>query len=352
MSRRLICLVSSVLVLIAAGTASADLVAHWKLDDGSGTTATDSVGSNHGTFVGNPQWIEGIKVGALDFDGASSVNCGSDTSLDVTGPFSCTIWIRPGTDGNQAVCPLSKAESPNWSWQLRYGWSPAPAGFTNIMGWQFNSAARDWVWVHQELAIGEWYHIAASNDGATVKCYLDGVETDSKPMTGFASSNTTFLIGSDGWNDDWIGAIDDVRLYDHALTEPEILGVIEGEISPQAWGPSPKDGELLPQTWANLSWKPGPFAVTHDVYIGDNFDDVDSGVGDTFVGNMGGTSQVIGFATFPVPDGLVPGTTYYWRIDEVNDADPNSPWKGDIWSFSIPPKTAYSPDPADGAEFV
>jgi hypothetical protein len=45
----------------------------------------------------------------------------------------------------------------------------------------------------------------------------------------------------------------------------------------------------------------------------------------------------------------VPGTTYYWRIDEVNDADPNSPWKGDVWSFSIPPKTAYDPDPADGA---
>ncbi|MHC4072648.1 MAG: hypothetical protein ACYSWW_18060, partial [Planctomycetota bacterium] len=38
--------------------------------------------------------------------------------------------------------------------------------------------------------------------------------------------------------------------------------------------------------------------------------------------------------------------------DEVNDADPNSPWKGDIWSFSIPPKTAYYPGPADGAESV
>jgi len=54
----------------------------------------------------------------------------------------------------------------------------------------------------------------------------------------------------------------------------------------------------------------------------------------------------------PFPDGLVNGTTYYWRIDEVNEADPNSPWKGDVWSFSIPPKTAYSPDPADGAESV
>jgi hypothetical protein len=61
---------------------------------------------------------------------------------------------------------------------------------------------------------------------------------------------------------------------------------------------------------------------------------------------------IAGFAGFAYPDGLVPGTTYYWRIDEVNDADPNSPWKGDVWSFSIPPKTAYSPDPADGTEFV
>jgi hypothetical protein len=49
---------------------------------------------------------------------------------------------------------------------------------------------------------------------------------------------------------------------------------------------------------------------------------------------------------------LEPGTTYYWRIDEVNEADPNSPWKGSVWSFSIPPKTAYNPDPADGTEFV
>jgi hypothetical protein len=44
--------------------------------------------------------------------------------------------------------------------------------------------------------------------------------------------------------------------------------------------------------------------------------------------------------------------TYYWRIDEVNDAEPNSPWKGPVWSFSIPPKTAYFPEPIDGAESV
>jgi hypothetical protein len=102
----------------------------------------------------------------------------------------------------------------------------------------------------------------------------------------------------------------------------------------------------------NLSWRPGDFAVSHDVYIGDDFDDVNNGAEGTFVGNQTGTFIVVGFPGFPYPDGLVPGTTYYWRIDEVNDTDPNSPWKGDVWSFSIPPKTAYFPAPADGAESV
>jgi len=49
---------------------------------------------------------------------------------------------------------------------------------------------------------------------------------------------------------------------------------------------------------------------------------------------------------------FVPGTTYYWRIDEVNDTEPNSPWKGPVWSFSIPSKKAYSPTPADGGKFI
>jgi hypothetical protein len=86
--------------------------------------------------------------------------------------------------------------------------------------------------------------------------------------------------------------------------------------------------------------------------MSDNFDDVDAGVESAFLGNQGATFVVAGFPGFAFPDGLVPGTTYYWRIDEVNDTEPNSPWKGDVWSFMIPPKTAYFPDPADAGEAV
>jgi hypothetical protein len=101
-----------------------------------------------------------------------------------------------------------------------------------------------------------------------------------------------------------------------------------------------------------LSWRAGDFAASHDVYLGDSSDDVNNGTGGTFRGNQTSTYYVAGFPGFAYPDGLVPGTTYYWRIDEVNVAEPNSPWKGPVWSFSVPPKKAYNPVPANGAESV
>ena len=116
--------------------------------------------------------------------------------------------------------------------------------------------------------------------------------------------------------------------------------------------PNPEDGAIHGDTWVSLNWSPGAFAVSHDVYFSDNLADVEAGAEAAFQGNKRETFLVVGFPGMPFPDGLVNGTTYYWRIDEVNEADANSPWKGDVWSFSIPPKTAYSPNPADGAESV
>ncbi|MBL7188297.1 MAG: carbohydrate binding domain-containing protein [Phycisphaerae bacterium] len=120
----------------------------------------------------------------------------------------------------------------------------------------------------------------------------------------------------------------------------------------QAVGPTPADGALHEDTWVNLDWLAGEFAVSHDLYLGESFDDVNDGLGDTFRGNKPAGNVVVGFPGFPYPDGLVPGTTYYWRIDEVNDADPNSPWKGEVWSFTVPPIIAYAPNPPDGDRFA
>ena len=130
-----------------------------------------------------------------------------------------------------------------------------------------------------------------------------------------------------------------------------IDNVMIGIVSPEkAKDPIPEDGAFHEDTWVTLSWTPGKFAVSHDVYLGEDFDVVNEATHDSeeFRGNQMADFYVAGFPGFAYPEGLVPGTTYYWRIDEVNDADPDSPWKGDVWSFTIPPKTAYNPIPADG----
>ena len=123
-----------------------------------------------------------------------------------------------------------------------------------------------------------------------------------------------------------------------------------GEPWPYAFGPDPADGAQHKATWVTLRWMPGQLAVSHDVYLSDDLDAVDEATRDSevFRGNQTTTFLVVGFPGFPYPEGLVPGTTYYWRVDEVNEANPDSPWKGEIWSFSLPPKTAYNPNPADG----
>ncbi len=200
------------------------LMLHLPLDTASrGVTQDSSDNDLDGTLFGDPTFVEGVVVMAMDFDGDGDyVDCGNDPILDITGPISMSIWIRPDTDGSVETAPLCKADaSAGWSWQLRYGWNTDKP---TIMGFQFNATGgRVWVYVEQELPIGQWYHIAASHDGATVKCYLDGVETDSAPMTDFAGGPSTLLIGSDGWGSDWIGAIDEVMIYNRALSDLEIL---------------------------------------------------------------------------------------------------------------------------------
>jgi len=141
-----------------------------------------------------------------------------------------------------------------------------------------------------------------------------------------------------------------VRLHDTSgqANPDDVMRLAEYVITKATWI-SPADGSYHPDTWATLNWSPGALAVSHDVYFGESYDDVEAGTGDTFRGNQVATDFLVGFAGFPYPDGLLPGTTYYWRIDEV---DPANTYRGDVWSFTVPPKTAYNPDPADGAEFV
>ncbi|MBW7988537.1 MAG: LamG domain-containing protein [Planctomycetes bacterium] len=343
MCRKLSYLVLYVLALSVTftGTTKAELVGWWRFDESSGTTAYDTSGNgNDGTFNGEPQWVSGFTGGALEFDGVDDYVAIGD--LDLTGSFTLTFWMQPSSIPGDWHSVVMK--------EYDYGFE---FDGNSLLG-RVGDGAGGWgATVSTTISTpAVWYHTAITWNGSDLEMFIDASSVGQNTGT-HVSNDNSLLFGS--WNTSgefFNGIIDDVRIYDHVLSEVEILSAMEGQIWPYAFGPDPADGTLYPDTWVNLSWSPGGLAVSHDVYFGDNFDDVNAGAESTFVGNQTATFLVVGFPGFPYPDGLVPGTTYYWRIDEVNDTEPNSPWKGDLWSFGIPPKTAYSPEPADGAASV
>ncbi len=351
MCKKVIYLFSFVLVLVLVSSASAGLVGYWKFDEGAGTIAYDSSGNGlDGTLNGDPQWVEGQLGGALDFDGDDSVEIPHSPILSITDEITISAWtyMRGNASGELAI--VSKG---GWAANdLPYELTETPGG---VIFWQFyDDGGRD-TCAPDSPPVEEWHHIAATYDGNIFKCYIDGELAEEWAYVGKMPENTASVtIGQRSRGGTFFnGIIDEVAIYDRALSEDEIPQIMLGVGGfGQASAPNPANGALHSDTWVSLSWRPGDFAVSHDVYFGENFDDVNDAAEGTFQGNQVPTFFVVGFPGFAYPEGLVPGTTYYWRIDEVNDADPNSPWKGDVWSFSIPPKTAYNPNPADGAELV
>ena len=370
MCKKLIYLVSLVLVLSMAGNASADLIAHWRFDEGSGTTATDTAGNNDGTLEGDATWAVGLIDGALEFNGEGYVDCGNADALNfATGDWTISAWIKTTiTGGGEIGTGSIFANGGDYGGGIRFTLAvgEADVGGAVVLTTDDDSTKLQAIGTRGLANDNEWHHVVGLRNGNTLQVYVDGLldATNDNVPAGYDLSGTSqhnAYIGAITDHRDsslfkfFIGLIDDVRIYNEALTEPEILAAMEGsEGYLYAFGPIPADGAMHPDTWANLSWFPGDFAVSHDVYLGDNFDDVNEATRDSDVFRINQTTTFydVGSLGFAYPDGLLPSTTYYWRIDEVNDTEPNSPWKGPVWSFSIPPKTAYAPDPADGAESV
>jgi len=329
-------------------------VVHWSLDEGSGTTAHDFSGNgNDGTLNGDPQWATGKTGGALEFDGTGDY---VEVARVVQDDFTLMAWIKTDTPGLSLGTQGYQGSGLIWS---------DVAGVANdfilaVLGTKLSFFCGNpdlSVNSDRDIVTGEWVHVTATRSAQEGKIgiYINGEQekTFDHANNGPLDALDTIAVGGNVLDSRYYtGLIDEVRIFDHVLSGIEVLSAMQGQIWPYAWAPGPADGALHPDTWVNISWNPGGFAVSHDVYLGDNFDNVNDGTEDTFRGNQAETFFVAGFPGFPYPDGLVPGTTYYWRIDEVNDTEPNSPWKGEIWSFSVPPKTAYYPEPADGAELV
>ncbi|MHC4630918.1 MAG: LamG-like jellyroll fold domain-containing protein [Planctomycetota bacterium] len=360
MSKKTTCLISFVVVLSLASVTSANLVAHWRFDEGSGNTVTDSSGNDyHGAIFDALQWVPGLLGGALDFSGGGYVairrmNYAGNDYAEV----SVCAWIRTSTGSGQYIASFDRNEY----WRLSV--STEAAG-TGQIGWHvMTDAGQNDYGSVSRVDDGQWHHVCGVFDNGTSTIYIDGEPEPSKsmgqtfgrgtPRFGFmgANSEATEFNGGRGGGSGVAGDVDDLRIYDHALTQEEIKQAMKGLPPGVATNPSPEDEATDVPRDVVLSWKPGEFAPPingHTVYFSESFNDVNDGIG-------GVTQDANSYAP---AQRLDLGTTYYWRVDEVNGPPDYTIHQGEIWQFAAEPvaypienitATASSQSPNKGPE--
>ncbi|MFB0555861.1 MAG: LamG-like jellyroll fold domain-containing protein, partial [Phycisphaerae bacterium] len=361
----MIYLVSLTLLLVLAGNAMAQLDptsvtdGHVYLFENVGGNVPDDSANNHtANLIGSPQVVDGLKGKALQFNG---------TSDGVHIPDAATVNLS--THQNRTVVAIFKCDDVDKSKkQVVYEEGGTTRGLTIYVheglvytgGWNLSDYTPEWTgtFLSAPISSNAWYAVAmvvrkggAGQEDDKFEMWMDGELVGIGPgaelrrrsddcAIGYHNSQVKFHDGNVISTGSYFeGIVDEIWMINAALTQVE-LGGFAGKVWPYAFGPTPADGASHPKTWVTLSWRPGVYAVSHDVYFGENFDDVHAGTGGTFRGNQTSNDFLVGLPGSPYPDGLVPDTTYYWRIDDV-EADGVTKHKGRVWSFFVSYEKAY-----------
>ncbi len=205
------------------------LVGYWPMDEGSGSSTQDLSGnSNIGTWSGTPAgtsgYYSGGKVGSWAgyFNGSSDMVSIPDTaSLDLSSALSVSLWLK--TSGGMAMDILTKSTtSPNYSMDITgkirfFGYEGAtPVGYTTGVGNILND--------------GIWHYVVGTYDGSFFKLYEDGALVASGGAVGNLSTNANALqVGYRPAVGFFLGSIDDVRIYNRALSAAEIQAMYNAE---------------------------------------------------------------------------------------------------------------------------
>ncbi len=212
------------------GVPTAGLVAYWPFNEGSGTATADASGNGrHGTLVNGTGWTSDP---ALDFDGADDhVDVGA---FDVAGSaLTIAAWIQ---SRNLANCSssdcriLSKAtgtaEADHW-----FMLSTIAGGSSAVLRFRLKTDGTTTTLISGGgLPEDTWVHAAAVYDGSTMELFLNGVSVGSTPKSGGLSADPGVGVWIGGnpplaSSKPWDGLIDEVRIYDRALTAGEILAL-------------------------------------------------------------------------------------------------------------------------------
>ena len=333
-------LLSCLLVLSVVGVTMGDLVGHWKFEEGAGTTANDSSGNgHHGKVLGTPEWVSGPagQGGALGFNPATclGVDCGIFDPTNGKGQFTVALWaFWDGTGTFQHFLTKSNGwGTTTMMFQIELWGAHTSSQYTDRVGISFDPDSTEF----SVMPKNEWAHLALTFDGKNARLYLNGIdEIGPKPISIGPNVQAPVLIGVDDLGVRvFHGVLDDVQIHDRALTADEVA-----QICPPprvAKNPEPADG-TVGVVAPLFRWKAGYKAVLHEVYMGTS---PELGPADLAQARSPLTMH---YHAQP----LLPGTTYYWRVDEI-EADMKTVNTGNVWSFTTQALTAYVPNPADGS---
>jgi len=347
MSRKLLCLISFIVVLgmTAVSPAGLDddpaLEGWWKFD---GDTTDSSGKGRDAELVGDAHLVDvGLHGGALSLDGSGDyaivpsykgINADrSDPNNPFNPAFSIALWCKT-MDAQGALVTWGSSNGDGvggqrQSFRINEGRLRAEHGNGNL---QSDTSVND----------GEWHHIVHTLvEGGNLRVpncilYIDGVEDAIR-----GGSNNIFNLTEDNVVNIGNGAsasgrllagdVDDVRIYSRVLDPNEVA---ELATRPKSYMADPAIGAQVEEVSYMLNWTAGDVAVEHDVYIGTTPDL--------------GADQLLGRqAAGPIlAIDLEKDTTYYWRVDDI--AADGSVATGDTWNFWVPPRSAYDPSPVDG----
>ena len=310
----------------------------YKLDETEGTDAADSSGREYdGDLEGDGVWdANGYYDGCFGLDDNGHIVIPMGVLGEIDKEITILAWLNLGTDGGHenVVCAAGA------DWEPDYVRVAVPDEDHDVY-WRAGDESNDvmeWDGGNPKAWEGEWNHFAfvKDEDANKMQIYLNGLPVAEK--TG-ASSGTlagvrvrSFRIGAETDEDgDYIGKIDDFRVYDCALSSDRIAEIFRGGDLASAWGPEPYNGEDGVPYDVVLEWSPGDYATSHEVYFGTNWDDVNDANSDSHDKVEYAKRSVTSYD----PCGLLElEQMYYWRVDEVNDIN-NDTWKGKVWKFIV-----------------
>ncbi|MCH8219683.1 MAG: LamG domain-containing protein, partial [Planctomycetes bacterium] len=310
-----------------ADSASADLLVHWDLDEGSGAVATDASGNGRdGTFTGEPQWVTGVNGGgALHFDGDDDFVSHVLPGDQAYATFTIAVWAKADDVAQADLAGVFASHFPGGA---------TGAGFqidlASTLVYQIRPNTGSAVFGDATL---DWVHLAVVAEGTSVQLYYQGAPTGNATLA--SNLINEFTVGVNRARSRFFaGTIDDLRVYDHGLSEAEIRAAMKGDTTSSS-APRPEDGMSDVSPTAPLEWNPGEFAETHDVYFGTQLDDVNDASRASPLNVL--VSQGQSDTSFDPAGVLEFGQTYFWRVDEVNSAPDFTVFKGGIWSFTAEP---------------